>query len=106
MVIRDGGLMDRRDALGFLAASGALACLPGEAADAPHVRPIVSSGERLPAVGLGTWLTFDVTDAPARRARGDILAAFFDSGGRLVDSSPMYDAAHGTRSAAVPPTAA
>src|SRR5258708_2431729 len=106
MVIRDGGLMDRRDALGFLAASGALACLPGGAAGAPHGRPIVSSGERLPAVGLGTWLTFDVTDAPARRARGDILAAFFDSGGRLVDSSPMYGASEETLGAAMPANAA
>src|SRR5258708_32963228 len=96
MVIRDGGLMDRRDALGFLAASGALACLPGEAADAPHVRPIVSSGERLPAVGLGTWPTFDVTDPPARPPRGGILGAVFDSAGRRVDSPPMYAASEET----------
>src|SRR5258708_28509107 len=102
MVIRHGGFMDRRGALGFLAASGALACLPGAAADASQLRPIASSGERLPAVGLGTWLTFDVTDAAARRARGEILAAFFDSGGRLVCFSPMFRASEGTLSSPMP----
>jgi diketogulonate reductase-like aldo/keto reductase len=70
------------------------------------LRPIASSGERLPAVGLGTWLTFDVTDAPARRARGEILAAFFEAGGRLVDSSPMYGASEETLGAAMPANAA
>jgi diketogulonate reductase-like aldo/keto reductase len=85
--------MDRRQALGFLAAAGAMAALPPRAEDEAIVaRPIPASGERMPVVGLGTWLTFDVggADSPARRARGDILAAFFAAGGRLVDSSPMY----------------
>ncbi len=99
--------MDRRGALGFLAASGALTCLPRlAAAEGPLLRPIASTGERLPAVGLGTWLTFDVTDAPARRARAEILAAFFEAGGRLVDSSPMYGASEETLGAAMPANAA
>src|SRR5258707_10967930 len=107
MVIRHGGFMDRRGALGFLAASGALTCLPRlAAAEGPLLRPIASTGERLPAVGLGTWLTFDVTDAPARRARAEILAAFFEAGGRLVDSSPMYGASEETLGAAMPANAA
>ena len=86
--------MDRRDALGFLAASGLWATLPvgAQASASVHWRPIPASGERLPVVGLGTWLTFDVggAESPSRRARGDVLKAFFDAGGRLVDSSPMY----------------
>ena len=86
--------MDRRDALGFLAASGLWATLPvgAQASASLHSRPIPASGERLPVVSLGTWLTFDVGGAvsPSRRARGDVLKAFFDAGGRLVDSSPMY----------------
>jgi len=99
--------MDRRGVLGFLAASGALACLPRRAAaEGALLRPIASSGERLPAVGLGTWLTFDVTDAPARRTRGEILTAFFEAGGRLVDSSPMYGASEDTLGAAMPANAA
>lgn len=86
--------MDRRRALQFLAATAAARALPLAAqriAD-PIARALPSSGERIPVVGLGTWITFDVGggDTPARRLRGDILKAFFDAGGRLVDSSPMY----------------
>ncbi|APV52300.1 aldo/keto reductase [Betaproteobacteria bacterium GR16-43] len=63
---------------------------------APLTRAIPSTGERIPVVGLGTWLTFDVTDPPSRQARSAILRAFFDAGGRLVDSSPMYGASEET----------
>jgi aryl-alcohol dehydrogenase-like predicted oxidoreductase len=52
-----------------------------------HQRIIPSSGERLPAIGLGTWKTLDVEDAGTREP---VLRAFLDGGGRLVDSSPMY----------------
>lgn len=91
--------MDRRQALGFLGAAALSAARPA-LAQAPtgarrHQRAIPSSGERIPVVGLGTWITFDVGGAEtrARRVRGDILQAFFASGGRLVDSSPMYGSA-------------
>jgi aryl-alcohol dehydrogenase-like predicted oxidoreductase len=99
--------MDRREALGFIAAGATLAALPraAAAAGAPLSRPIPASGEQLPVVGLGTWVTFDVSDAPARRARGEILRAFFESGARLVDSSPMYGASEETIGAAMPPDA-
>ena len=54
-------------------------------------RAIPSTGERLPAIGVGTWQTFDVgPDAPARRALKEVLVAFAKAGGRVVDSSPMY----------------
>ena len=84
--------MDRRRALQFLAAAGVAGALPSPAAAAQAARAIPASGETLPVVGLGTWLTFDVggADSPARRVRGDILRAFLAAGGRLVDSSPMY----------------
>lgn len=89
--------MDRRQALGFLGAAALSAALPAraQAGAQRHDRPIPSSGERLPVVGLGTWITFDVGGAasPERRLRGDILQAFFAAGGRLVDSSPMYGSA-------------
>ena len=78
--------------MGFLGAAGVAAALPARAQGAGHGRPIPSSGERLPVVGLGTWLTFDVgaADSPARRTRGEIMRAFLAAGGRVVDSSPMY----------------
>jgi diketogulonate reductase-like aldo/keto reductase len=84
--------MDRREAIGFLAAATAGALLPAaHAAPAPLERPIPSSGERLPAIGMGTWITFDVAgDAAAGATRAAILSDFFAAGGRLVDSSPMY----------------
>jgi aryl-alcohol dehydrogenase-like predicted oxidoreductase len=86
--------VDRRGALRAIAAAGLAAALPLRAA--PLERLVPASGERLPAIGLGTWLTFDVGGGPERRSRGDVLAAFFESGGRLVDSSPMYGASEET----------
>src|SRR3954468_9781629 len=84
--------MDRRHALGFLAACAAAGLAGRATAAEPLSRPVPAGGERLPAIGLGTWLTFDVGAgaSPARHARGDVLQAFFEAGGRGVDSSPMY----------------
>ena len=95
--------MDRRRALGFLAAAAGAASLPRPAlAEAALARPIPASGEKLPPVGLGTWLTFDVTSAADRAVRGEVMRAFFEGGGRMVDSSPMYGASEETIGAALP----
>jgi diketogulonate reductase-like aldo/keto reductase len=62
-------------------------------AQAPQVlaRPIPSTGETIPAIGLGTWITFNVGDDPVLRDEcAAVMAAFFESGGRMIDSSPMY----------------
>jgi aryl-alcohol dehydrogenase-like predicted oxidoreductase len=57
----------------------------------PQTRAIPRSGERLPVVGIGTWQTFDVAaDAPERAELAEVLRRFAASGGRVVDSSPMY----------------
>ena len=62
----------------------------------PEISPIISkaipaSGETLPVIGMGSWLTFDVGSNKSARARCvKILQAFFDRGGAMVDSSPMY----------------
>jgi diketogulonate reductase-like aldo/keto reductase len=54
-------------------------------------RPIPATGEQLPVIGMGSWVTFDVgDDAAARAQRVDVLRTFFDQGGALIDSSPMY----------------
>ena len=54
-------------------------------------RPIPSSGEKLPLVGLGSWITFNVGDDVAGRDFcAEVMRAFFGEGGRLIDSSPMY----------------
>ncbi|WP_292525949.1 aldo/keto reductase [Mesorhizobium sp.] len=55
------------------------------------MRTVPSSGEMLPAVGLGTWITFNVGDDPVLRDEcAEVMAAFFAAGGRMIDSSPMY----------------
>jgi diketogulonate reductase-like aldo/keto reductase len=57
----------------------------------PATRPIPSTGEMIPVVGLGTWITFNVgNDRVLRDACADVMAAFFEAGGRMIDSSPMY----------------
>ena len=54
-------------------------------------RRIPSSGEAIPVVGLGSWITFNVgNDRVARDACADVLRGFFEAGGRMIDSSPMY----------------
>ncbi len=86
--------VSRRMVLGALAASAAAAALrPFEAlAQARSLtRPIPSTGERLPVVGLGSWITFNVGDDPELRDEcAEVMRAYFAAGGRLIDSSPMY----------------
>ncbi len=54
-------------------------------------RPIPRTGELIPVVGLGTYLTFDVGTAPTSlRTLRSVLDHFAELGGRLVDTSPMY----------------
>ncbi len=54
-------------------------------------RPIPSTGEPLPVVGVGTWQTFDVGNDAAGRARlREVVQVFAQAGARVIDSSPMY----------------
>ena len=53
-------------------------------------RPIPSTGEAIPVIGLGTWRAFDVrTDETTRRLR-EVVKLLLDAGGQLIGSSPMY----------------
>ena len=86
---------DRRTLLRYFAAlSAAPLVRPLELLATPSpliMRPIPSSGERIPAVGLGSWITFNVgDDRAARDACTEVVRMFLDRGGRLIDSSPMY----------------
>jgi len=57
-------------------------------------KPIPSTGELIPVIGMGTWITFNVgQNIEARNERTEVLKTFFDLGGTMVDSSPMYGAA-------------
>jgi diketogulonate reductase-like aldo/keto reductase len=54
-------------------------------------RGIPSTGELIPVVGLGTWITFNVGEDPELLDEcAEVMNAFFDAGGRMIDSSPMY----------------
>ena len=85
----------RRD---FLKALAALALAPPvgsarAAAGSEHIgrKAIPGTEEPVPIIGMGTWITFDVGNNPALRDhRLELLRTFFDMGGAIVDSSPMY----------------
>lgn len=86
--------MHRRTFLAGTAAGLASAALASGRSDARKPapllqRPIPSSGEKIPALGLGTWQTFDVSGARIAAVQ-PVLDRFLALGGRLVDSSPMY----------------
>ncbi len=67
-----------------------------QAQDAPLTRAIPSTGEALPRVGLGTWITFNVGQDPPARARcAQVVQAFLAAGGKVIDSSPMYGSSQG-----------
>ena len=88
-------LFSRRRFLHCMAGAGMLPFLPvspvSAAAGETITRVIPSSGERIAVIGMGTWRTFDVgNDVSLRDARTEVLRTFFEEGGQLVDSSPMY----------------
>jgi len=82
----------------FLAATGAttlgLLLRPGwlRAATLPVItKAIPASGEHLPVIGMGTSRTFDVSPgAETRTQLLPVMQAFFDLGGGVIDTSPMY----------------
>jgi aryl-alcohol dehydrogenase-like predicted oxidoreductase len=56
-----------------------------------ETRTIPSTGEKLPVIGCGTYLGFEVSIGSADYRRlHDVLAALFNAGGTVLDSSPMY----------------
>jgi aryl-alcohol dehydrogenase-like predicted oxidoreductase len=104
--------MDRREFLalsGVAAVGGAAGTAGAHPADYPHqhlpsgaavptgkllMRKIPSTGEALPAIGLGTSGPFEVTpDEAARAPLREVLQGFFAGGASLIDTSPMYSTA-------------
>ena len=65
------------------------------AGDRPLIKKAIpATGEQLPVIGMGSSRTFDVgNDAAARTQLAPVLQTFFDQGGALIDSSPMYGSA-------------
>jgi len=89
--------MNRRQLLQFLSLAPVLTVLSNKthAANTPIIeKKIPSSGESIPVIGMGTWISFNVGNSiQARNDRTEVLKTFFDMGGSMVDSSPMYGSA-------------
>lgn len=100
---------DRRRFLGAATAIGAMAAVQGSVpgvsaanaqtpagpARAPAAGPILSrtigrTQESLPALGLGTFLTFDLLPGRNRDALREVTRTYVDAGVRVIDTSPLY----------------
>lgn len=102
-----GGGMTRREVFASAALAGAgivlapvlgsvrsaeAAEVPGDAARTHQVttKTIPRTNEAVPAVGLGTYLTFDVIPGNPRDNIREVIRRFWEGGGRVVDTSPLY----------------
>jgi diketogulonate reductase-like aldo/keto reductase len=88
------GRITRRQALKLIVAASAAGILPFrllEASTSMLQRKIPSSGESLPAVGLGTSRVFDVGKAADdREPLAQVLRLLVEAGASVVDTAPMY----------------
>jgi aryl-alcohol dehydrogenase-like predicted oxidoreductase len=67
-------------------------------------RAIPSSGERLPAVGLGTAEVFDTANEATQRKAAAVLQALVTNGGRLIDTASTYGDAENVLGDVIAPT--
>jgi len=89
--------ISRRRAAKLIGATAAGAFLPigtshiYAAGESRLMRSVPSTGEKLPVIGLGSAVTFDVRPgSPQLKPLGEVLALFVKHGGKVIDSSPMY----------------
>ena len=101
----DIGRVTRREALKTGAGLGALAFMhprrllgaedpwtrTPRTQDARITKAVPSSGERIPVIGLGSWRTFDVVpDTDEAADPLEVVRAFHEAGGAVVDTAPSY----------------
>ena len=81
--------MTRRE---FAALAGAVVLASPASAQTGEfmTRAIPGSGERLPAVGLGTAYVFDRNDETTRQKAAAVVQALVGGGGSLIDTSSAY----------------
>src|SRR6201996_318274 len=100
------GSSSRRDfvkgSLGLVLSSAALAASGAEAiAQTPKAAPVKNEGavitriipktkEAVPAIGLGTFMTFDVEPGGKRDHLFEVTRRYWQAGGRVIDTSPLY----------------
>jgi aryl-alcohol dehydrogenase-like predicted oxidoreductase len=90
-------VITRRRAVKLIGATAAGACLPlgssrmFAAEGSSLMRAIPSTGEKLPVIGLGSAVTFDVpSSSPKTKDIAEVITHFAKHGGKVIDSSPMY----------------
>ena len=93
--------LTRREIVKLGAAAGAAAAIDPRALvgrgvlsgriEGPRTRPIPSTGERIPVVGIGTARRYDVgTSEAERQPLQNTLEVFRELGGTVVDTAPSY----------------
>ena len=92
--------LSRRRAIAAAGGAVLTSALPWRAAEAQGAeglvmtRPIPTSGERLPIVGIGTAVIFDYQNDPAKQAaRREVIRTLIAGGGRLIDTAAAYGSA-------------
>ncbi|MFI7614369.1 aldo/keto reductase [Nonomuraea terrae] len=79
-----------------LVKAGGLGVLPlgalGAAAapDDLITRTVPRTNQRVPAIGLGTFMTFDTLSDRGRSRAREVVRRFWQAGGRVFDCSPLY----------------
>ena len=53
-------------------------------------KAVAQTGEKVPAIGLGTYLTFDLLPGAKRDHLGEVVKRYWEGGARVVDTSPLY----------------
>lgn len=83
--------LTRREFVALVASSLFAPRVVGDTSNSPIItRPIPHSGERLPAVGLGTASVFDRDADDTRRSAAQVVRALIDGGARLIDTASTY----------------
>ena len=77
--------------MGILGVAGHIRHGRASAISRPVLKKVIpTTGERLPVIGMGSSVTFNVRGTALRDRRVEVLRTFFDAGGAVIDSSPMY----------------
>lgn len=63
---------------------------PAPTAGAPIMKAIPRTGEQVPAIGLGTYQTFDLLPGMPRAHLQEVVKRAWDGGARVFDTSPLY----------------
>ncbi len=67
---------------------------PGVPGASMRMRPIPSTGEKLPVIGMGTSGSFEVGASAAERdPLREVLKRFLEGGGSVIDTAPTYSVA-------------